>query len=270
MDPLASLSDEQCAAVRWVLTDIDDTLTDDGKLGADAYAAMWSLHNAGVGLVAVTGRPAGWCDAIARQWPVEAVVGENGALVYYERQGNLRRMYHPQAGGGRSQRQAARRLERLGKKIQRAVPGSRIAKDQFARMFDVAIDFAEEPPVLEREAVIRIAELCRLAGAEAKISSIHVNAWYGRYSKLEMARLYLQQEHGLDLCDATAGVAYVGDSPNDSPMFAAVPLSIGVANVRDFEKELNPPPRYITDGRGGKGFAEFARRVLLARASKPA
>ena len=261
MQPLSSLTHQQLAGVRWVLTDIDDTLTDDGKLTPEAYTALWQLHRAGIGLIAVTGRPAGWCDAIARQWPVDAVVGENGALVFFEHKGKLERMYHPNAADPET---VKTRLERLWEAVHSEVPRARIAKDQFARMFDLAIDFAEEYPRLTRDEGARIHTACIQAGAEAKISSIHVNAWFGRYSKLDMSERYLREHHGVDIYAPSYGVAYLGDSPNDSPMFEAVPMSIGVANVRDFTDELDPAPRYVTEQRGGGGFAEFTQAVLAA------
>ncbi|AFG38623.1 HAD family hydrolase [Spirochaeta africana] len=263
MQPIAGLTQSQLARVRWILTDIDDTLTEHGKLTAAAYQAIWQLHAAGIGVIAVTGRPAGWCDAIARQWPVAAVVGENGALVFSEKKGRLERLYHPNAADPAT---AQQQLEDLWQAVLREVPRARIAKDQFSRMFDLAIDFAEEQPHLSREEVLRIHAVCEREGAVAKISSIHVNAWFGDYSKLGMSERFLREEFGVDIYVEADGVAYVGDSPNDSPMFAAVPLSVGVANVRDFSEELDPAPRWVTEAGGGAGFAEFAAEVLAAQA----
>lgn len=262
LQPLSEIPAELLAGVRWVLTDIDDTLTDNGKLTAEAYSAVWQLHDAGIGVIAVTGRPAGWCDAIARQWPVAGVVGENGALVFHERDGVLERMYHPQAADPAHVRE---RLDELWRIVERAVPRARIAKDQFARMFDLAIDFAEEAPQLSRSEVQQIYAACTQHGAVAKISSIHVNAWFGDYSKLGMSEVFLREYHNVDIHSSADGVAYLGDSPNDSPMFAAVPLSVGVANVHDFRDQLDPPPRWVSSARGGTGFAEFARAVLAQK-----
>ncbi|MFW5802038.1 MAG: HAD-IIB family hydrolase, partial [Spirochaeta sp.] len=153
MLPLSHLSAGQLASVRFVLTDIDDTLTDGGKLTAEAYTAMWNLFHAGVKVIAVTGRPAGWCDAIARQWPVAAVVGENGAFVFSETNGRLDMLHNPRAADADS---AQERLSVLWKTVQQEVPRARIAKDQFSRIYDIAIDFAEEHPHLTREEVRKI------------------------------------------------------------------------------------------------------------------
>src|SRR6266536_6154077 len=80
MQPLTAMSDATRRAIRGVLTDIDDTLSTGGRVSAEAYAAMERLRRAGLLVIPITGRPAGWCDHIARMWPVDAVVGENGAF----------------------------------------------------------------------------------------------------------------------------------------------------------------------------------------------
>ena len=80
MRPLATMPDAVRGSIRGVLTDIDETLSTHGRLTADAYAAMENLRAAGKLVIPITGRPAGWCDHIARMWPVDAVVGENGAF----------------------------------------------------------------------------------------------------------------------------------------------------------------------------------------------
>src|SRR5208282_6875485 len=95
MQPLVALPDATRMAIRGVLTDIDDTLSTGGRITAMAYAAMERLRQAGLLVIPVTGRPAGWCDHIARMWPVDAVVGENGALYmcHDERSRRLKKRY---------------------------------------------------------------------------------------------------------------------------------------------------------------------------------
>ena len=82
MDNLSVMSELQLSEVKIILTDIDDTLTTDGRLTSAAYGALERLSNSGYKLIPVTGRCAGWCDHIARMWPVDGVVGENGAFFY--------------------------------------------------------------------------------------------------------------------------------------------------------------------------------------------
>jgi hypothetical protein len=212
--------------------------------------------------VLITGRPAGWCDLIARLFPVAGVVGENGALAYrYERaQKRMRRIY---AKGAAARARDRKKLEALGKRILRAVPGSALAADQPFRIADLAIDYREDVKPLEASAVAKIVRLFLEAGASAKISSIHVNGWLGRYDKLSMARRFAQTALGMPLDQAST--AFIGDSPNDEPLFAALSLSFGVANIRRFARAMAAKPRYVTRAKGGAGFAELARAILRAR-----
>jgi HAD superfamily hydrolase (TIGR01484 family) len=248
-------------AVRGVLTDIDDTLTTHGKLTAEAYAALEHLRAAGLLVIPITGRPAGWCDHIARMWPVDAVVGENGALAmrYDEHERKLIRRFVV----GDAKRVAQRaRLYDIGHRIVRLVPGSAFASDQRYRETDIAIDFCEDVPPLPRQSVDRIVELMQAEGMTAKVSSIHVNGWFGRYDKLAMTRTVLREQFGIDLDAERERFVFVGDSPNDAPMFAYFPLSVGVANVRQFADRIATLPAYVTQREAGAGFAELARFLL--------
>jgi HAD superfamily hydrolase (TIGR01484 family) len=263
MLPLTELSDAALAGVKGVFTDIDDTLTTDGKLPAGAYAALESLHESGLAVIPITGRPAGWCDHIARMWPVDAIVGENGAFYFYYDK-PARKLRQRFLADAPTRAQNARRLAGIAAEIIAAVPGCALASDQFCRVADVAIDFCEDVPPLPRESVQRIVDLMTRAGMTAKVSSIHVNGWFGRYDKLTMTRILMRERYGIDLDAARGDYVFVGDSPNDAPMFRYFPKSIGVANVREFSADIEHPPAYVTQGRGGDGFVELARRLLAA------
>src|SRR5687768_12257320 len=136
MRPLAEFPLAARQAIRGVLTDIDDTLTLGGQLPAVAYAALERLRAAGLMVVPVTGRPAGWCDHIARMWPVDAVVGENGAFYFYYANGRLERRFQADAAS-RAQNRA--RLQDIAARILAAVPGCALASDQAYRESDLAI-----------------------------------------------------------------------------------------------------------------------------------
>ena len=248
-------------AVRFVLLDIDDTLTTDGRLTAAAYGALERLSGRGLRVIPVTGRPAGWCDLIARFWPVDAVVGENGAFWFrYDRE---RRSMTRSFWLSNDERAAAReRLDRLGHEILAAVPGARISADQPYRVADLAVDYREDAGPLPAEDVGRIVALLRGAGATAKISSIHVNGWFGHWDKLAMTRRLFAELYAIDLDQQREAVVFIGDSPNDEPMFAFFPNSIAVANVRPYLPRLRDLPAYITDGQAGAGFVEFAEALL--------
>jgi HAD superfamily hydrolase (TIGR01484 family) len=261
--PIAELPREAAAGIRFVLFDIDDTITEAGLLPEESYSAIWALRRAGVAAVPVTGRPAGWCDLVARQWPVAGVVGENGAFAFYMKDGRLERLFHPAAPAPDSSRE---RLARLGAEAMRMVPGLRLAKDQPYRLFDVALDFAEEPPVLGLEAALRVKAICEAEGARAKVSSIHVNAWFGEYDKLSMSELFLSRILGWNPMLSGREAIFFGDSPNDEPMFERFELSCGVANILRFQDLMKHPPAYVTDAPFGRGFAEGIRTILSGRA----
>jgi HAD superfamily hydrolase (TIGR01484 family) len=258
MRPLAELD---ANGIRGLFFDIDDTLTTEGRLTSPAYAALERWKAAGRIAVPVTGRPAGWCDHIARMWPVDAVVGENGAF-YFRHDAAQRRLVKRFLHDDATRAANRARLAAITAQILAAVPGCAPASDQGYRETDLAIDFCEDVGPLPLSDAEKIAGLMRTSGMTAKISSIHVNGWFGDYDKLGMARILARECFGLDLDAARAQFAYAGDSPNDSPMFGYFPNSIGVANVSRFEGRLDPPPAYVTVAEAGTGFAELVNRLL--------
>lgn len=264
--PLAEAPAAALAAIDWLLADIDDTITTEWRLTAAAYRALEDLHEAGIHVVPVTGRPAGWCDMIARFWPVAAVVGENGALWYaHDHAARRMRRWHAEPPEQLAASQA--RLRALADQAMREVPGAAIAADQPFRLFDMAVDFAEDAGPLPPHAPEAIAAVFRAGGAEAKVSSIHVNAWIGGWDKRAgVENLFAALWQPLDA--VLPRVAYVGDSPNDAPMFARIPFSVGVANIRPFLPAIATPPRFVTGGEGGRGFVELADAVLRARRNR--
>ncbi len=261
MKPLAALPDIARQDIRCVLTDIDDTLSTQGRITAETYTAMEALHAAGYLVIPVTGRPAGWCDHIARMWPVDAIVGENGAL--YMRHDDVARVLKKRFVAEEGERKRDRqRLAAIGEKILRGIPGCAIASDQQYRETDIAIDYCEDVVPLSREDVDRIVAMMRSEGMNAKVSSIHVNGWFGSYDKLAMTRTLLAEEFGIDLDAEQQRCIFIGDSPNDAPMFDFFSYSIGVANVHAFGDAIAPPPKYVTTAKAGAGFAELATFLL--------
>jgi HAD superfamily hydrolase (TIGR01484 family) len=261
LQPLTAMPDAVRGGVRGVLLDIDDTLTTHGRLTVDAYAALGRLAEAGKLVIPVTGRPAGWCDHIARAWPVDAVVGENGA--FYMRYDRAARRLVKRFVVDESERTARReRLAAIGARILAAVPGCALASDQHYREADLAIDFREDVPELSPAAIDRIVALMQAEGMTAKVSSIHVNGWFGAYDKLSMVATLLAEVHGTVLDAGRERFVFVGDSPNDAPMFAFFPHAVGVANVREFADRIPTLPRYVTLAPAGAGFAELADFLL--------
>ena len=264
MRPLSESPPDRLRAVRYVLTDIDDTLTLDGRIPANAFTAMARLRAAGLVVVAVTGRPAGWCDHIARMWPVDGVVGENGAFYFHydDAARTMRRRYWRDAAARVADR---RRLAEIEAQVLADVPGAAVAADQAYREADLAIDFREDVAPLDDAAVARIVAIFEAAGARAKVSSIHVNGWFGDYDKLAMTRRMFDEVFGVALDAVRDATVFVGDSPNDAPMFAYFPDAVGVANVADFAGRLAAEPAWVTRAPGGYGFAELAEALISAR-----
>lgn len=261
--PFAEMDAARLRALDFVLTDIDDTLTTDGRLPAVAYEALERLQRAGLKVIPITGRPAGWCDLIARLWPVDAVVGENGAFYFAcEPGGGMTRVFHKPDAERRTDRA---RLDGLAATILASVPRARISADQPFREADLAIDFAEDGAHLDEAEIDAIVACFEAAGAVAKVSSIHVNGWFGHYDKLVMTRRLLAERYGVDMDSAGDRIAFVGDSPNDAPMFGHFAASIAVANFADFAHRSPAQPKWLTAEAGGQGFAAMAAAILRAK-----
>lgn len=261
--PLSEMPRDARRAIRGVLTDIDDTLTTHGKLTPAAYGALERLRRAGKLVVPITGRPAGWCDHIARMWPVDGVVGENGALWmrHDDTRGKLVRTFAIDAAQRRANRA---RLDAVAQRVLREVPGTALASDQPYREADIAIDFCEDVAPLPRAAIDRIVAIMEAEGLTAKVSSIHVNGWIGDYDKLGMTRAFLAEAFAIDLDAERERFVFAGDSPNDAPMFAYFPHAVGVANVRAFLDRIASPPAWITRAEAGAGFVELVDALLAA------
>lgn len=254
-----SIKDLDVRGIIGAFFDIDDTFSSDGKIAAEAYASIWDLKGAGKVVVPITGRPAGWCDHIARMWPVDAVVGENGAFYFMLKDGRMAKCYT----ADRAERIVyKKKLAHIREEVLREVPGAGIASDQDYREFDLAIDFCEDVKPLSGEEIDKIVAIFDKYGANTKISSIHINGWFGGYDKLTTAKKYVRGELGINLDLENKKFAFCGDSPNDEPMFEYFENSVGVANVLDFAGRLKSFPKYITAGRSGTGFVEFANRLI--------
>ncbi len=253
-----------------VFTDIDDTLTTDGAITADALQALADIKAAGLQVIPITGRPVGWSEPFALSWPVDAIVAENGAVALLADKNGRQPLY-----GGREQlskryqqdeatrRANYTRMQQVAQRVLHEVPGALLSQDSPGRETDIAIDhseFVHLPPAHIAQAL----HIMRSEGMNASVSSIHINGWFGAHNKLEGARWIVRELLGRDLDSEMARWVYIGDSTNDELMFAAFPHSVGVANIRRFEAQLNHKPRYITEAERGAGFAEVANALLEA------
>lgn len=257
MKPLAQSVSADFAGVDFVLTDMDDTLTYRGRLSGATYAALERLHTGGIKVIPVTAAPAGWCDQMARMWPVDAVIGENGGISMRRNGRDVERAYwHGVAALGEVQT----RLQQLRDEALARLPSVRLAADQPFRLTSLAFERPATP-----EATADLGAFLRTSGADTTINSLWVLAWLGGYDKLTAARRLMRDVYGVDVDAQRERIVYVGDSTNDAPMFRHFQRSVGVSTVVEYLSEIEQPPAWITHGPGGDGFVEVADAVLSAR-----
>ena len=261
---IESIPASVCRNLQFFFSDIDDTMTRDGQLPFQSLQALWRLSEQGVRVVPVTGRPAGWCDYFARMWPVAGVIGENGAFYFsYDRE--RRKMHRRYLLAEEERRQGQQGLKRIETRVLKEVPQCKISADQPYRIADLAIDFCEDVEPLTRGEIEKICRIVSEEGATYKVSSIHVNCWYGEYDKVTCLKQFLQDLSGKSLDDLQEQVAFSGDSPNDEPIFKEFTHSIAVANIKNFLDDLQHPPRYITESEAADGFCEAVDIILRKR-----
>ncbi|MDA0118211.1 HAD-IIB family hydrolase [Vibrio sp. T11.5] len=247
--------------VDWVLTDVDDTLTWQGRLPPESLIALQRLRDSGKKVVAVTGACAGWCDHIAQLWPVDAVLGENGAFIMEKKNGYLSlRADVPLE----SIRQYQTKLKAQVEAILRDYPDLSLTLDQSYRLCEVAIDIGQNRPRVDEAVIEDIVAKIHSLGAHATASSIHINAWYGEHSKKATAIAFLT-EKGLSRQEIATRACYVGDSMNDQQMFEMMPNSVGVANISHYWHRLAFHPSVVMTQPGGYGFAEFTQKLLTIK-----
>lgn len=270
--PLARLPAGAWREVVGVFTDIDDTLTTAGAITPEALAALQRLQQAGLRCIAITGRPVGWSEPFALAWPLDAIVAENGAVALCRTSNNsapgspgrLSRLYQDDAA---TRAAHFARLQAVAARVLREVPGATLARDSAGRETDIAIDHSEFNH-LDEARIARVVAIMRAEGLQATVSSIHVNGWLGAHDKWQGACWIARELLGRDLPGELARWIYVGDSTNDQLMFRHFPHSVGVANIRRFAHELTDPPRYVTAGERGAGFAEVVDRLLADHATR--
>lgn len=244
--------------VRYLFTDVDDTLTWQGKLPSQTLLALEQLAEAGIQVIPVTGACAGWCDCMVRTWPVTAVIGENGAFWMQKNgQGQIDTHYRLEEPQRSEQYQALRQIQQ---QLLDHFPFARATADQRYRETDIAFDIRQQHQNTAEE-IEQLRQALQTSGLHARISSIHINAWRGDYDKASTALAWLSDQ-GVPEQDWLHKTAFIGDSANDAAMFEHFRLTFGVANIRHCLDSLPRPPKYITRQEGGFGFIEVAERLL--------
>ncbi len=234
-----------------LFTDLDGTLTTGGVVEPSTYAALVAVHRAGIPVVVVTGRPAGWAQAIAETWPVAATVAENGAVLF-----SPRRRYTLDEDDIAGLRE---RMFAAVDDVRAEIPAARLSEDSAYRDVDLAFDWNEHArlPIADAD---RIVDMLRARELAASRSSVHVNFGPRGIDKLVACRVVVEDVLGGDADDLSSYV-YVGDSLNDATMFGAFGVTVGVANVAKVLDQLPSRPQYVTDAEEGAGFEEVAARL---------
>lgn len=262
MKPIAALDAAEARGLSGLLFDLDDTLLDDGELTERAYSSLFRLRESSLLLIAVTGRPAAWGELVARQWPVDGVVTENGPIAWY-RDGRRVRSFDAASPAERASRRE--RLVDLVGSIRRTLPELEPADDVAGRISDFTFDIGEHQRAPE-ELIQRATQLGQAAGATTFRSSVHLHFGFDRDDKASGVLRFLRGRFGVDATAARARFAFIGDSENDAPCFAAFRTTIGVANLRG---RPSLPPRFVTRAARGAGFAEAAERLCALRQEPP-
>lgn len=262
--PIDDIPDKLCSDLEFLFTDIDDTITLDGMMPSETLDAVYRLDTAGIRVVLVTGRPAGWCDYFARMWPVAGIVGENGAF-YFSYNREARKMKRVFLLSDEERMENREKLRNLERDILSGVPACRISADQPFRIADLAIDICEDIDPLSGEEIDSICSIIRGAEAEYKVSSIHINCWYGKYDKLTCFDRFLSDFTGGTINTYQNRMIYVGDSPNDEPLFAALDSTVAVANIGKYLSTLDNLPTYVAEREGAHGFADLTDLLLKKR-----
>ena len=260
MKPLASWSQTARKKIVGVFTDIDDTLTTHGAITPDALQALHDLKAKGLMVIPITGRPVGWSIPSASIWPVNAMVAENGAvaLLHNTQTNQVTKIYQQDLA---TRTHNFQEMQRIAQRVLKEIPGTFKAQDSTGRETDIAFDHSEFHH-LSQEQIQQVVQLLQQEGMTATISSIHINAWFGDHNKWHGAQWILKKLTGRDLKQELDQWVYVGDSTNDQVMFEHFTHSVGVANIKRFEKELNHLPQYVSQQERGAGFAEIANQLL--------
>ncbi len=255
------MSADEAKGLSGVLFDLDDTLLDHGVLTESAYSALWALSRGGLRLFAVTGRPWGWVDVVARQWPIDGATAENGAVGLYREAGTLRR-WDPVDESTRRGRRV--RLARVLEDLRARFGTLRLSDDTYARVSDVALDIGETQTMPD-DAVSALVAAARELGVMTFVSTVHLHLTLDAVDKASGTLALLHRVTGEPPDQAKARYAFLGDSPNDAACFGAFETTVGVKNVEPFVECMGVSPRYVASAERGAGFAEIARRILELR-----
>jgi HAD superfamily hydrolase (TIGR01484 family) len=258
MRPISHIDRDTAQSLAGVLFDLDDTLLDAGRLSKEAYISLFRLREAGLILIAVTGRPSGWGEILARQWPVQGFVTENGPISVINVGGAVRIIDEADA---KTRAERRSQLTALVELIVKSFPDLTPASDISMRRSDFTFDIGEYRHV-PNDVVVRAMNFARAHGALTVRSSVHLHISFDGSDKASGTLRLLYQQLAFDVTEARRLFAFIGDSENDEAGFAAFHTSVAVANLRG---RPTVSPQFLTEAERGLGFAEFAERLAELR-----
>jgi HAD superfamily hydrolase (TIGR01484 family) len=263
MRPLSAIPTDALRNIDFLLFDVDETFTTHGLLHPETYASLFALRDAGVTAIPVTGRPSGWGNVMLSIWPIKACVTENGGVISWKDAAGkaLQQVIH-EAHRGQGY---IEKLRALGAAIASRFPQVRVSADQPYRLTDLAIDYAEQSHGVSEQTVNEIVRWMRTDGYQTAVSSIHIHAYRPTNEKADGVYPLMRAAFAMGADAVHARCAFIGDSPNDASLFAAIPISVGVANVRTSLNKIATPPAYVCSAECGAGYVEFAAALIAAR-----
>ncbi len=259
MQPLSKLDPATLARIRVLASDVDDTITTEGRLPPGTLQCLQALDAAGVVVALVTGRPAGWAQALAGYLPgVKVAVAENG-LVAFDSAGQRVDL------GPRRDDRFAGRLADNAVRLQKAYDLAVTPDDAF-RLFERTF---ERPGSFDAAALIASQKIVD-ADFEVMASSIHIHVRPSGWGKAEGLLAALQPYAPEACASPDDSIVFVGDSSNDRSLFARLRrTSVGVRNVTRFLGELGDDrPAFVTETESARGFAEVVHSLLSARSPR--
>lgn len=236
--------------IRLVATDMDGTLTQDGKFTTLLLQSLEKLAKNQIDVVIVTGRSAGWVEGIAHYLPIMGAIAENGGLFYTgDRQEILVAIED-----FKSHREQLAQMFQL---LQSKFPQIQESADNRFRLTDWTFDLTG----LTTSQLQQMNSLCQANGWGFTYSTVQCHIKLPQQNKASSLQQVLKQ-HCADL--TLKQVVTVGDSPNDESLFdlARFPLSVGVANVLDYSQQLQHQPVYVTSKYEAEGFDELVELIL--------
>lgn len=249
---LKAITDNRLGNIRLLATDLDGTLTQNGKFTADFLLALEKLAEAKVNVLIVTGRSAGWVGAIASYLPIVGAIAENGGLLSWSHLN--RSQLITEISSFVEHRQQLKTVFDL---IQTKFSQVKESADNRFRVTDWTFDLKD----LTTTELDEIATICQSKGWDFTYSTVQCHIKPVKQDKARALELVLQQ-YFPDL--TTENIITVGDSPNDESLFnpKIYPISVGVANVLDYRDRLKYLPTYVTTKAENRGFCELAELVI--------